>query len=96
MPNLTSLYIDIPAVRPGTIGAYAFAFLCTTIATAVGVAINPYLEGVPFVTFPPVVIVTTFISGLGAGLFCIVLSTASATFFVLRPVWSFYLKAPQM
>jgi len=69
MPNLTSLYIDIPAVRPGTIGAYAFAFLCTTIATAVGVAINPYLEGVPFVTFPTVVIVTTFISGLGAGLF---------------------------
>ena len=94
MPNLTSLYIDIPAVRPGTIGAYAFAFLCTTIATAVGVAINPYLEGVPFVTFPPVVIVTTFISGLGAGLFCIVLSTASATFFVLRPLWSFYVESP--
>jgi len=94
MPSLSSLYVDIPALRPGTIGAYAFAFLCTAIATAVGVAIDPYVEGVPFVTFPPAVIVTTLISGLGAGLFCIVLSTASATFFLLPPVWSFYVESP--
>src|SRR5215471_10115818 len=94
MPNLTSLYVDIPALRPGTIGAYAFACLCVVTATALGVAIDPYVVGVPFVTFSPAVIITTLISGLGAGLFCIVLSTASATFFLLPPLWSFYVESP--
>jgi two-component sensor histidine kinase len=91
--RLTQFYIDIPALRPGTVGAYAFAFLCAAIAAAVGVLIDPYLVGVPFVTFSPAVIVTTLISGLGAGLFCIVLSNASAMFFLLPPRWSFYVES---
>src|SRR5262249_60382809 len=90
MPSLTSLYVDIPALRPGAVGAYAFAFLCVAIATALGVVIDPYVVGVPFVTFSPAVIVTTLISGFGAGVFCVVLSAASAVFFLLPPPWSFY------
>jgi len=45
------------------------------------------VDGVPFVTFIPVVIITTLISGFGAGLFCTVVSTALASFFVLPPSW---------
>ena len=40
MPNLTSLYIDIHALRPGTVGAYTFAFLWAVIATMAAVAID--------------------------------------------------------
>jgi uncharacterized protein DUF955/uncharacterized protein DUF4118 len=58
-----------------------------------GVVIDPYVVGVPFVTFSPAVIVTTLISGFGAGVFCLVLSTASATFFLLPPYWSFYVES---
>jgi two-component sensor histidine kinase len=93
MQGLAEFYIDIPALRPGTVGAYAFAFLCTAIATALGVVIDPYIVGVPFVTFSPAVILTTLISGFGAGVVCIVLSTASATFFLLPPRWSFYVES---
>src|SRR5215468_2757025 len=92
--RLPLIYIDVPALRPGTVGAYAFAFLCAMIATTLGVAIDPYVVGVPFVTFSPAVILATLISGLGAGLLCVVLSTASATFFLLPPLWSFYVESP--
>jgi two-component sensor histidine kinase len=91
--RLAQVYIDIPALRPGTVGAYAFAFLCAAIAFALGFAIDPYVVGVPFVTFSPAVIITTLISGFGAGVFCLVLSAASATFFLLPPRSSFYIES---
>ena len=93
MRRLSDFYIDIPGLRPGTFGAYAFAFLCAAIATALAVAIDPYVVGVPFVTFSPAVIITTLASGLGAGLFCVVLSAASAWFSLLPPRWSFYIES---
>jgi hypothetical protein len=43
--RLPSFYIDVPALRPGTIGAYAFAFVCVAVATALRVALDPYLVG---------------------------------------------------
>ena len=92
MRRLSDFYVDIPALRPGTVGAHAFAFLCAAIATALAVAIDPYVVGVPFVTFSPAVIITALISGFGAGLFCVVLSAASASFFLLPPRWSFYVE----
>ena len=62
MRRLSDFYVDIPALRPGTVGAHAFAFLCAAIATALAVAIDPYVVGVPFVTFSPAVIITTLAS----------------------------------
>ncbi len=88
--RLSRFYIDVPALRPGTVGAYSFAVLCAAIGTVLGVAIDPYVVGVPFVTFMPTVIIATLVSGLGAGLFCTVLSVAAADFFLLPPRWSFY------
>jgi PAS domain S-box-containing protein len=92
--RLTSFSIDVPALRPGTVGAYALAFVSVGIATALRLAVDPYVVGAQFVTFFPAVVITTLISGFGAGFFCAVLSTAAADFFVLSPRWSFSVEDP--
>jgi PAS domain S-box-containing protein len=94
--RLRSLYIDVPALRPGTVGAYALAIVTVGIATALRLVLDPYLLGAQFVTFFPAVVITTLISGMGAGFFCAVLSTAAADYFVLAPrfSFSFYLDDP--
>jgi two-component sensor histidine kinase len=94
MRGLTSFYIDVPLLRPGTVGAYALAFICAGVATALRMAIDPYVDGVPFITFFPAVVMTALISGFGAGLFCVVLSTAAVDFFLMSPRWSFYIERP--
>jgi PAS domain S-box-containing protein len=88
--RLRSFYIDVPALRPGTVGAYALALVSVGVATVLRLALDPYVEGAQFVTFFPAIIITTLISGFGAGFFCAVLSTAAADFFVLAPRFSFY------
>lgn len=92
MERLPRIYIDVPALRPGTIGAYAFALLTAGIALAVRLAIDPYVVGVQFVVFFPAIIITTMVSGLGAGLFCLLLSVAALAFFLLPPHYSFYIE----
>jgi two-component sensor histidine kinase len=94
MQNLARIYIDIPALRPGTVGAYLLAFLSAVVAMVLRLAIHPYVVGVPFMTFFPAFIIVTLISGLGAGLFCVVLSSATAAFFMLPPGLSFYIERP--
>jgi PAS domain-containing protein len=92
--RVSSFYIDIPALRPGTVEAYAFAFVSAGVATALRIALDPYVVGVQFITFFPAIVTTTVISGFGAGFFCVVLSTAAADFFVLSPRWSFNVEDP--
>jgi PAS domain S-box-containing protein len=89
---LALIYIDVPALRPGTIGAYFLAFVSVAVATALRIAVDPFVAGIQFITFYPAVIVTTLIGGLGAGLFCVALSVGAAVFFVLPPHWSFYVE----
>jgi PAS domain-containing protein len=96
-PRLDSLglfYVDVPVLRPGTIGAYLLAVVSAGLATALRLAIDPVVKGVEFATFFPAVIITTLISGLGAGLVCVLLSVAAIAFFVLPPRWSFYVDEP--
>jgi PAS domain S-box-containing protein len=92
--RLSSFYIDIPALRPGTVGAYALAFVSAGVATGLRVALDRYLVGAQFVTFFPAIIITTLIGGFGAGFVCAVLSTAAADFFVLSPRWTFNVEDP--
>ncbi len=86
------LGIDIPTLRPGTVGAYVFAFLSTGVALALRLAIDPYVVGIEYVTFFPAVIITTIISGLWAGLFCLLLSVGAVGFFLLAPRFSFHVE----
>jgi hypothetical protein len=67
--RLPSLYIDVPALRPGTVGAYALAVVAVAVATALRLAVDPYLVGAQFVTFFPAVVITTLISGFGGAFF---------------------------
>jgi hypothetical protein len=85
MQWLARIYIDIPALRPGTVGAYTFGFLCTATAMALRIAIDPYVTGVQYITFYPAIDLVALISGLGAGLFCVALSAVAATFLVPAP-----------
>jgi PAS domain S-box-containing protein len=92
--RLASIYIDVPVLRPGTTGAYLLAFASVVVATALRLAIDPYVEGLQFATFLPAVIITALIGGLGAGLFSVVLSDAAMAFFVLPPRLSLYVEKP--
>jgi PAS domain S-box-containing protein len=94
MQRPASLYVDVPALRPGSVGAYALAFASVGVATALRLAIDPYVVGVQYITFFPAVIITTLISGFRAGLLCVGLSAAAASFLVLPPRWSFYVEHP--
>jgi PAS domain S-box-containing protein len=94
MQGLTSVYFDAPALRPGTVGAYVFAFLCAGVAAGLRIALDPYVFGFQFITFFLAVIITTLISGFGAGLFCVVVSAAAGVLFVLPPRMSFYIAHP--
>jgi K+-sensing histidine kinase KdpD len=84
--RLSAFYIDVPALRPGTFGAYALAFAAVGVATALRVAIDSYVVGAQFITFYPAIVITTVISGFGAGFLCAVLSTAAVDFFLLAHV----------
>jgi PAS domain S-box-containing protein len=88
------LYHPDGPLRPGTIGAHLVASVSVAVATALRLAIGRYVEGIQFATFLPAVIITTLISGLGAGLFSVVLSVAAVAFFVLPPRLSFYVDEP--
>jgi hypothetical protein len=70
--RLPSFCIDVPALLPGTVGAYAFAFafVAVVVATALRLAVDPYVVGAQFVTFFPAIVITTLISGFGAGFLC--------------------------
>jgi PAS domain S-box-containing protein len=92
--RLPSLYVDVPVLRPGTVGAYALAFVAVGVATALRIALDPYVEGAQFITFFPAVVITAVISGFGAGLLAAVLGTAAADFFVLEPRLSFFPETP--
>src|SRR5260370_8387987 len=94
MGILPLIHIAVPTLRPGTVGAYALAFVSVGVATTLRVAIDPYVVGVQYITFAPAIMITTLISGSGAGLFCVVLSAAAAWFFVLPPHLSFYTDRP--
>jgi PAS domain S-box-containing protein len=72
-------------MRPGTVGAYAVAVLCALAATAVRVAMDPYVVGSQYITFFPAIMITALIGGLGAGLLCGLLSFG-AVVLLIRPL----------
>src|SRR5215467_4634661 len=89
---LPQFYINVPALRPGKPGSYALALVSVGVATVLRLAVDPWVIGVPFVTFWPAVVITALISGVGAGLFCVALSAASANFFVMAPHLALYIE----
>lgn len=42
---LALIYIDVPVLRPGTVGAYFLAFVSVAVATALRLAVDPFVAG---------------------------------------------------
>jgi two-component sensor histidine kinase/CheY-like chemotaxis protein len=85
MHRLDRLYVEIPALKPGSIGAYSLAIVLAACATALRLAIDPVVEGVQYITFFPAVIITTLVSGFRAGFLGVALCAAAAWIFILPP-----------
>src|SRR5262249_37942969 len=86
--------IDIPALRPGSVGGYAFAVLCTLAALMLRLAIDPHVVGAQYIVFFPAVTATTLVSGVRAGFVSTALSFAAVIFFFLPPRLSFWVEVP--
>jgi PAS domain-containing protein len=84
--GLASIYTDVPTLRPGSVEAYALAFASAGVATIVRLAIDPYVMGAECLPFFPAVIIAALIGGRGAGLVCVVLSTAAVVFLQMPPL----------
>jgi len=85
------LYIDLPLARPGSLNAWLIAALVPGIATLLRLAIDPWVEGVQFITYFPLLIVVALACGYRAGMFAAILSTLGSWYFIVEPRRSFEL-----
>jgi signal transduction histidine kinase/CheY-like chemotaxis protein len=89
------LYIDLPIARPGSLNAWLIALLVPGLATLLRLAIDPWVEGVQFITYFPLLIMVALICGYRAALVAALLSTAAAWYFIVTPRHSFQLEGIQ-
>ncbi|HEX8644319.1 MAG TPA: ATP-binding protein [Allosphingosinicella sp.] len=83
------LYIDLPAARPGSLNAFLIAILVPGVATLMRLGIDPWVAGVQFITYFPLLILVALICGYRAGLLAALLSTAASWYFIIEPRRSF-------
>ena len=95
MSIVDKLIVELPGLRPNSAAAFLLAGLLVAAATALRLALDPWLFGVQFVTFFPALLVATFLGGLGPGLLAAALSVLSAWYFIMPPQFSFALEHPQ-
>ena len=86
------LYIDLPVARPGSLNAWLIALLVPGVATLARLAIDPWVEGVQFITYFPLLILVALVCGFRAALLAALLSTAASWYFILEPRRSFALE----
>ncbi len=76
---------------------WAFSIVSFLLALGIRFAVEDYLpSGFPFLTFFPVVMLTTFLGGRAEGTLCAVLSTLAAWYWFIAPYSSFQLTNPGM
>src|SRR5690242_20667954 len=79
-------------VRSRSPAAFGFAVLCVAAATVLRLAVDPIAPGaVPFATYFPAILITTFIAGRTAGALATVLSVIAAWWLFVEPRFSFAL-----
>lgn len=86
------LYIDLPAARPGSFNAWLIALVVPGVATLLRLAIDPWVSGVQFITYFPLLIVVTLICGYRAGMLSAFLSAAASWYFIIEPRHSFQIQ----
>src|SRR5712691_6980352 len=76
-------------VRQNPIAAYGIAAAAVALATLVRWAVSgQVIEGLPFITYYPAIIIATLAGGFWAGILAIILSAATALYLFLPPVVS--------
>ena len=85
------LYIDLPIARPGSLNAYLVAALVPGVATLLRIWIEPWVEGVQFITFFPSLILVALVCGFRAGLLATMLSCLLGWYHFVEPRGSFAL-----
>jgi signal transduction histidine kinase len=83
------LYIDLPAARPGSLNAYLIAILVPGVATLIRLVIDPWVTGVQFITYFPLLILVALVCGYRAALLSAGLSTLASWYFIVEPRRSF-------
>ena len=78
MMSLEKLYFDLRLLRPGSVNAYLAAIAIVAAATILRLELARWFAGAQFITFFPAVIITTFVCGIRAGFFAVLLSALSA------------------
>lgn len=79
--------------RPALAG-YAAAALLVAAAIALRLAAPPAVEGLPFLTVFPAVVLAAYLGGVGPGVLALALGGAGAWYFLIPPARSFELKLP--
>ena len=82
----------LSSLRRKPILAYSTALILFAAALGLRFAINGNLQGYPFVTFIPAVVLTAVIAGVGPGLLLGVLSALAAAYFFIPPYNSFIIE----
>jgi PAS domain S-box-containing protein len=73
---------------------HAFALLCCSIGLGLRLLLNASLgTAIPYITFLPAIILTTWAGGLGPGLAATILSAVAALYFAVEPLRSFALRS---
>jgi two-component sensor histidine kinase len=70
----------LPQKKPSFWRGQVIGSVCTLAAAAVRILIDPYVQGVPFITFFPMLVVATLLGGTGAGLNTLVLGTVITSY----------------
>ncbi len=84
-------------LRQNPIAAYGVAASVVIIATLLRWTVGGYaMEGTPFITYYPAILIATFLGGFWPGVFAIVLSSALAWFLFIPPAFSFELEQRQI
>jgi two-component sensor histidine kinase len=86
----TGRAVPMPVLR-GCLPRHLVALII--IGAAVGVRLIPGLplQGVPFITIFPAIVLATFLGGRGPGLLAVLLGTLGAWFFLMSPTFTFRL-----
>jgi PAS domain S-box-containing protein len=89
VPLLERLYLDLPAARSGSLGAYVLAAAIVAGMTWFRLAIDPWVVGNQFIILLLGVMIATFVCGVRGGIFAGILSSLSAWYFILPPRLTF-------
>ena len=87
---------DSQVEKKSRLSAYGTAVMATFLATLLRTGLSPLVgdTAVPFITFFPAVLFSSWFGGLRAGSLSVLLSATAATYYFVAPVYTFHIANP--